>query len=1119
VADVSAGNSRLWVASLVAGLLATVAYFLIGSDVGKSAVYSLVGLGSVAGVVAGTFVFTSGRPRALPWWLIGGGVLAFVLGDIVWDVYELVLEREVPFPSYADVLYLAGYPLMAAGLVLIILRGGRLGDRANGRGQLIDSLIIATGIGMPYWVILITPSFGGSDVPALERLVSAAYPLLDLLLLAVVVRLIMGSRLRASASYGFLAAGVVLMLVADTAFNWTVFNGTYRTGSLIDSGWILSYVLIGTAALHPSMARVSDDAAESTEPRLTWQRLALLVGTTLTAPAVLAVQAIVGGRIDVPVIVGGSVLMFCLVAARLAGMVGERDRAEETVRNSERRFRSLVQNASDIITILEEDGTIRYESPAVKRLLGHDPERVVGANILDIVSREDAENAKAILGRLRENPGRDDSFEFRLPHADGGFRDFEITALNLLSDPAVGGIVLNSRDITERKRAEASLREAKGAAEEASRTKSAFLANMSHEIRTPMNGVIGMAELLLGTRLSAEQEEYARIVRNSGETLLNLLNDILDFSKIEAGKINLEALDFDLEQETEEVVSLLAGRAQDKGLEMVSFVAPSVPAVVNGDPFRFRQILTNLIGNAIKFTEEGNVMVHAGVAEETEETVLLRTEVSDTGIGISPEQQSGLFESFSQADASTTRRFGGTGLGLAISSQLASLMGGEIGVESRVGEGSTFWFTARFQKRPQKGLPLTTPRRDLGGLRVLVVDDNEANRRILHEQVVSWGMRNGAAEDGYQALEVLRLAAGEGEPYDLAIVDMRMPGMDGVELTRAIKADPALSPTRVVLLTSVGEDVGRKAREAGVEASLAKPVKQSQLYDCLASVAGLRDQTEGETPSPAPNEEAGARARKGVRVLLAEDNPVNQTVALRMLERLGYDADVASDGVEAVEALSRREYAAVLMDVQMPEMDGYEATAAVRGREDAAARTPIIAMTANALEGDRDKALTAGMDDYVPKPVKLETLGAVLERWVPVSEAGQPEPTGNGPPLPDSEGSLDRGVLATLRGMEEEGEPGFLAELAEMFVQDGNTRIDALRRAADAGDFESIERTAHGLKGSSSNMGAAKMAAICADLEEAAAAKDSGRTNQLLEHLEADFVVVRLALESELHTR
>jgi two-component system, sensor histidine kinase and response regulator len=376
-------------------------------------------------------------------------------------------------------------------------------------------------------------------------------------------------------------------------------------------------------------------------------------------------------------------------------------------------------------------------------------------------------------------------------------------------------------------------------------------------------------------------------------------------------------------------------------------------------------------------------------------------------------------------------------------------------------------------------------------------------------------MRNGTSEDGPQALEMLRLAVEEGEPYDLAVVDMRMPGMDGVELVRAVKADPVLTSTRMVLLTSIGEDVGREAREAGVEACLTKPVRQSQLYDCLATIAGVSERIEVEhDPIPADSDERNAEARRGARVLLAEDNLVNQKVAVWMVEKLGYYVDVASDGVEAVETLSSRPYAAILMDVQMPEMDGYEATAEIRRREGKSAHTPIIAMTANALEGDRDKALAAGMDDYVPKPVKLGTLGAVLQRWVSVVEQAQSEQASDETSSPISlEDSLDQEVLAALRSFEQEGEPDFVAELAEVFLRDAETSVDDLRKAADTSQFESIERTAHSLKGSCSNMGATKMAAICADLEEGAAARDLRRITKLLDRLEAEFGLVQLALE------
>jgi signal transduction histidine kinase/DNA-binding response OmpR family regulator/HPt (histidine-containing phosphotransfer) domain-containing protein len=652
-------------------------------------------------------------------------------------------------------------------------------------------------------------------------------------------------------------------------------------------------------------------------------------------------------------------------------------------------------------------------------------------------------------------------------------------------------------------------------AQAASRAKSDFLANMSHEIRTPMNAVFGMTDMLLASPLGQRERGFAEQVRESSEHLLAIIDDILDFSKIEAGRLELEIIEFDLVRRVEETVESFARDAQAKGIELMCHVHPSVPQVVEGDPLRFSQVLSNLVSNAVKFTQSGEITVRARLAATDGQDLTIRIEVKDSGIGITSEQKERLFQAFVQADTSTTRRFGGTGLGLVISRQLTELMGGELDVDSKPGKGSTFWFTIRAKAVREPTAQIRRASRKLEGLRVLVVDDNATNRLIVCEAMRAWGMVPVEADTPSRALVLLTEARDAGEPFELAIVDFHMPEMDGIELARRMHAKEESPELPIVMLTSVVSDAPKQDLEsAGVDACLDKPVRRSKLLESLERVVGAATPAAVPPPSdaarrlPAPELPEDART-----VLVAEDSEMNQRVMIAMLERMGFRAHVVGNGRLAVDARvgDPARFAALLMDCQMPEMDGYEATRFIRTKEveGGLGRIPIIAVTAHAMRGDRDRVIAVGMDDYVTKPVRFEVLEGTLTRWC--DGGGR-----NGSDRPATivarpSGLLDETIVAQLRSLESHTRPGFLKEVVESFRKDADQLVADMRAALEAGDLEGLRRAGHTLKGTSRNVGAMDLAMAAERVQSGA---DLEGASDLVGAVEREIARVRPALEA-----
>ena len=644
------------------------------------------------------------------------------------------------------------------------------------------------------------------------------------------------------------------------------------------------------------------------------------------------------------------------------------------------------------------------------------------------------------------------------------------------------------------------LAEATEQAQAASRLKSEFLANMSHEIRTPMNAIIGLCNVLLRTGLHPRQYEYAGNIKDSAHALLTVINDILDFSKIEAGRLDLEIVDFDLVKVVEGACELLATSARAKQLSLMAYIDPNLPQQLRGDPERLRQVLLNLASNAIKFSERGAIVVRAELQSIEASTVQVRFSVIDQGIGLTPSEQERLFRPFVQADGSISRRFGGTGLGLSISKRIVDLMKGEIGIDSAPGSGSTFWFRVPFERRSER--PILSSRTDLRDVRVLVVDDEPHARTILRDYILSWGMQDGVAVSARDALKALRQAYVDGAPYKIAIIDFVMPNTNGVELSKEILSDPAISKTQLVLLTAFdGPGLGLQAMDLGFKAYLTKPVRQSQLLECIVNVLS-GGQAMGRSAADAKLVVAESKTRRNEIVLVAEDYAINQQVAQLYLEELGFASHVVSDGASAVDAAATNTYALILMDCQMPGMDGYAATAAIRAAETALGRhTPIVAMTAHAMGGDRERCLAAGMDDYISKPVDPEDMKRVLGRWLPE------------PSVPaESAGTQPADVdLARSRYGAKHAD-----ELSRMFIVKTAVDLQDLQHSSLARDSHAVLTIAHGLAGVCATLFAHQMRATCSEILTAVGHPDWDRVQALARRLDDEFDSTREHLQRHL---
>ncbi|HSU36167.1 MAG TPA: response regulator [Propionibacteriaceae bacterium] len=1020
------------------------------------------------------------------------------------------MQGKAPSPVLNTITYLGYSVPVIAALFLFPKPPALLISRFR---AVLDVLVITIGLLFISGATVLHTVWDGGGLQTMEGWSGLAYPIADLAICSVVFTLGMRQRPGNRLTWLCVGSGLVILAVTDTIYVYLLAEKQINlTATPLVIGWMAAPVLTALATLLPRH-----------EPKAKARDLSLPAQLIPYVPVVGAVVVLATGAVaDDSFLLIAGVALLVVVMVRQVMIVYEnvsltRDlEAKVAARTVElTTLGSIVTSSTDAIVGLSLDGVITAWNPAAEQLLGYRAADMIG-NAPNFLTPAEQEGVKALVARAREGQALG-GYEVDWSRPDGSKVPVALGVSPIHDGDVVQGISIIGQDITERRRTAAALVQAREEAMESSRLKSEFLATMSHEIRTPMNGVIGLTSLLLDTDLDHSQRQFADGVQAAGDALLSVINDILDFSKLDAGKVVLDVADFDPRRLVEDVGALLAPAAFSKELELVAYCLPDVPRTVRGDPGRIRQILLNLASNAVKFTSEGEVAISVKSLPLADGQITLRFEVTDSGIGVAVEDRDRLFESFSQADASTTRRFGGTGLGLAICQRLVAVMGGHLGMESELGVGSAFWFELPLPLGDTPESILGTPAHDLlKDLRVLVVDDNATNRSILEVQLKTWQLQPDLVDSGTAALDRLRDTALRGEPYDLAVLDMFMPGMDGLQLAQAISSDPLLKGIPMIMLTSSMQLDPTALREAGIRQWLTKPMRSMELYDRLMRLMAVTDaEVRVQRPVRRPQAATGGPHSSLGRILVVEDNSLNQLVAEGILSRLGYEVRSVVNGVEALEAVESSRYAAILMDCHMPVMDGFTATAEIRRRQSNGHRIPIIAMTAGALVEDRERCLAVGMDDYISKPVNLQTLESVLARWVKPAASLGGAANGSGPSTPrpiDDRAPIDESRLESLRDLEAADGSSILASILSAFTGHSADLLVTMREAAQAGDNDRLQGIAHELRGASATAGATHVARLCAEIESAARRGGPMPSTELLDDLGMEFERAKSAL-------